>query len=102
MLLQINQSVHAQIVYTNLSPGITLSAYNSVYNLDLNNDGVSDFRIANTVVNSNPNTECGGGIESPPISCTCKLDAKKKDTIIQIISSFLLSIEMIVKYSNFS
>src|SRR5258705_9624836 len=85
-LCVINQLANAQIVYTNLNPAITLSAYNSVYNLDLNNDGTADFQIANTVVNSNPKTECGGGLEWPGTPCNCKVDEKKKDNNTQIIA----------------
>src|SRR5580765_740740 len=41
----INQFVNAQIVYTDVNPDVTTSG---TYNLDLNNDGTTDFVIKYT------------------------------------------------------
>ena len=49
-LVMINKTAKAQIIYTHLNPAVKLSSATSVYNLDLNNDGVADFKITNKYI----------------------------------------------------
>jgi len=47
-------AAHAQIIYTDVDPDQTCNG-NCTYNLDLNNDGVTDFQLQTTA-----GTSCGG------------------------------------------
>src|SRR5258705_10386324 len=52
MLAANHQSANAQIIYHNISPDIYLNVDNTQYLLDMDNDGVYDFRITYQVVGS--------------------------------------------------
>src|SRR5438132_1161559 len=75
----INQLASAQIIYTNVSPDQSFSASNSSYDLDLNNDGVTDFRIYNSVGSSSPYGYCRE-YYYPPCSC----NGNKTNTLTSI------------------
>jgi len=64
-------SANAQIVYTDLNPDITSGSSNPwSYNLDLNNDGTTDFVITDTSATVLGGTNCGGTQTNRYISIT--------------------------------
>ena len=48
VLISFADAAHAQIVYTDVKPDLTFSTNGSVYYIDLNKDGINDFKISYT------------------------------------------------------
>ena len=57
-------SANAQIVYTDVIPDTTVSATTGFYNLDLNNDGIADFKILRTYAFSCAAGNCSGYLDN--------------------------------------
>ena len=57
-------AAYAQIIYTDVNPDQTCSTDGCLYNLDLNNDGTTDFTVEHALGTGSCPGPCNGGLET--------------------------------------